>query len=222
MPMNTLVGAIALVAAMSSQQDAAVPVEDEPNHRTVLKNDYIQAFRVTLEPGKSAGMHTHSHDDIAVRLSTATVASELPGQSVGPPESRQPGSVSARDNEAKPFTHRVHNVGTTVFDVIDVQILKRPPGPTAPAISAPDAENAKMRAYRYELAPGQATSAHVHARPFLLLAATDADLRVTSPDGASTDHADKAGDMRWVDSPVTHALMNAGTGKAIVVEMELK
>ena len=221
MTTNALIGAFALLAAMSSGQDAAVPVEEEPDHRTVFKNDYVQAFRVTLEPGRATRMHTHARDDAAVRLSTATVAVDTPGQPLGPPESRPIGSVSARDNEANPLTHRVHNIGTTVFDVVDVQILSRPAGPAAPAISTPAAENATMRVYRYELGPGVSTARHAHSRPYLLVAATDVGLRVTSGEVA-TQHADRAGDMRWIESAGTHVLTNAGAGTAILVEFELK
>ncbi|HEY3351022.1 MAG TPA: hypothetical protein VGM13_14685 [Thermoanaerobaculia bacterium] len=60
-----------------------------------------------------------------------------PGLPAGAPESRAAGFVSARNNEPEALTHRVRNVGTTLFDVIDVQILKRPGGPAAPPISAP-------------------------------------------------------------------------------------
>ncbi len=221
MTTNALIGVFALLAAMSSRQDAAVPVEEEPDHRTVLKNDYVQAFRVTLEPGRSLLMHTHTRDDAAVRLSTATIAVDTPGQPVGPPETRQVGSVSARNNAANPLTHRVQNVGTTVFDVVDVQILSRPAGPAAPAITTPAAENATMRVYRYELGPGSSTAAHAHARPYLLVAATDVGLQVTSGE-ASTQHAYKAGDMHWIESAGTHVLSNPGAGTAILVEFELK
>jgi hypothetical protein len=100
-----LVGLFVFVAAMASTPDRAVPVEEEPHHKTVLKNDYVQAFRVNLEPGETSLMHTHAHDDAAVRLSTATVAEDSPGQPLGPPEPVYPGFVSARDNEAKPHTH---------------------------------------------------------------------------------------------------------------------
>jgi quercetin dioxygenase-like cupin family protein len=217
-----LAGLGVVLAAMSSPQAGAVPVEEEPNHRSVFKNDYIQAFRVTLEPGKTSLMHTHARDDAAVRLSTATVAADSPGKPLGPAEPVQPGLVSARDNEAKPLTHRVHNIGATVFDVIDVQILRRPPGPAVPAISPPAAENAKMRVYRYDLGPGATTASHTHARPYLLVAATAVDLGMTSPDGASVEHAVKAGDMHWVDTAVTHAFMNRGKEKGILVEFELK
>ena len=217
-----LLGLLLVVAATPPQRDGPVPVEDEPHHKTVLKNDYVQAFRVTLEPGGTSLMHIHSHDDAAVRLSNATVAADSPGQPLGPPELVSPGFVSARDNEARPHIHRVHNIGRTVFDVIDVQVLRRPAGPASAAISAPAAENAKMRVYRYELDAGAAAPEHTHARPYLLVAATDISLRMESPDGSSMEHPVKAGEMHWVESTVTHTLMNRGTTKAILVEFELK
>lgn len=211
-----------LAVALAAIPDGSVPVEQEPHHKTVFKNEYVQAFRVNLEPGGTSLMHTHTHDDAAVRLSTATVAAETPGESLGPPEPVYPGFVSARDNEPIPHTHRVHNIGSTLFDVIDVQVLRRPDGPATPPISLTAAENAKMRVYRYELEPGAASAQHTHARPYLLVAATDVELRMTSPDGASMAHPVKAGEMHWVGTAVTHALMNQGQRKAILVEFELK
>jgi quercetin dioxygenase-like cupin family protein len=217
-----LLGMVVLAAAMASAQETAVPVEEEPNHKTVFKNDYVQAFRVTLEPGATSLMHIHSRDDAAVRLTTATVAADSPGEPIGPDEPVVPGMVSARDNEAKPRTHRVHNIGTTLFDVIDVQALSRPSGPAAPAISAPAAENAKMRLYRYELEPGAATVKHTHSRPYLLVAVTDARLSTTSADGSSTERSVKTGDMEWFETAGTHTLINRGKGKTILVEFEVK
>ncbi len=217
-----LVALFAVAAAGSSAQDVAVPVEEEPHHKTVLKNDYVQVFRVTLEPGESTLMHTHSRDDAAVRLSKATVTGERLGESPGPPEFLSPGVVSARANERKPYTHRVQNVGTTLFDVVDVQILKRPDGPASPSITAPEAENPRMRVYRYELGPGTGSAQHTHARPYLLVAATDMNLRMSSPDGRSMAHPVKAGDFHWVETAVTHTLVNEGPERAVLVEFELK
>lgn len=130
--------------------------------------------------------------------------------------------MSARNNEPRALTHRVRNVGTTLFDVLDVQILKRPAGPAAPPSSAPAAENPQMRVYRYELAPGAGSAQHVHSRPYLLVAATDMDLRMTAPDGASMAHPVKAGDLHWVESAVTHTFVNEGKASGVLVEFELK
>lgn len=96
------------LAEMSTAQAKPVPVEKEPHHKAVFKNQYVQIFRVQLDPGKTGLMHTHFHDDASVRLTTATVAADSPGESIGAPEPVYPGLLSARDNEAKPLTHRVH------------------------------------------------------------------------------------------------------------------
>lgn len=215
-------GICVLFAAVGAAQPSAVPVEDEPHHKTVFKNAYMKAFRVTLEPGKTSLMHIHAHDDAAVRLSNATVAADSPGQPLGPPEPVTPGFVTARDNEPKPTIHRVHNIGTTLFDVVDVEVLGRPPGPVAQPLSKPAAENPKMRVYRYELAPAASTSPHVHTRPYLLVAATDVNLRISSPDGQSVERPLKTGDMQWVETAITHSLTNQGAAIGILVEFELK
>ena len=222
LPLSGALSTIAVLAALASAPDKAVPVEEEPRHKTVLKNDYVQAFRVTLAPGESSLTHIHAHDDGAVRLGEATMTSDVPGQPPGAPEVMHPGQVSARTNEPHPHTHRVNNIGTTLFDVIDVQILKRPPGPATPAITTPAAENPQMRVYRYELAQGAASPQHTHERPYLVVAATDLRLRMTSPDGASMAHPIEAGDLHWVEAKVTHALINEGAERGVIVEFEVK
>src|SRR5215472_13360736 len=212
-----------LIVMMSPSPETAVPVENEPSHKTVFQNDYVQAFRVTLEPGHSTLMHVHSHDDAAVRLSNARTTQQTLGQPVSKPEDASPGTVSARTNEPNSLTHRVNNVGTSVFDVIDVQVLKRPPGPESAAIGPVAAENPKMRVYRYELSPGGGASPqHTHSRPYVIIAATPMNLRMTSPDGRSMEHPIQAGDLHWVEAPVTHTLVNQGTERAVLVEIELK
>ena len=208
---------------LSPTSDAVVPVEDEPNHKTIFKNDYVQAFRVTLEPGRNTLMHVHAHDDAAVRLSQAKVVQQTLGQSPSPAEDVVPGVVSARTNDPRSLTHRVNNVGTTTFDVIDVQVLRRPDGPESPAIGPVAAENPRMRVYRYELSPGGGASPqHTHSRPYVIVAATGMTLRMTSPDGQAMEHPIRAGDLHWVDVPVTHTLINQGDEKGVLVELELK
>lgn len=225
--MNTktiLVLATAMAASCASSGAAPdfVPVENEPHHRTVLVNDYLQVFHVTLEPGESSLMHRHVHDDAAVRLSTATIAMDSPGQSMGAGEVMVPGGVSARPCSTQPVTHRVHNVGTTQFQIMDVQILKRPDGPASPPVVAPAAENPQMRVYHYDLPAGSTSAPHTHSRPYLLVAATDVNLRVTTADGRSAAMPLKAGEFRWIEAAATHTFANDGGANGIVVEFELK
>jgi quercetin dioxygenase-like cupin family protein len=157
-----------------------------------------------------------------VRLTEATVSSEQSGKPSTKPRPAHPGDVSVTAYARQPLTHRVNNVGETTFEVIDVEILKRPPGPPAEPIAPPAAENESARVYRWPLAPGASTPQHTHERPYLIIAATPMQLSMRSPDGASMEHRVQAGDLHWVDHRVTHALGNRGTEPGILVEVELK
>jgi len=213
---------LSILAAALLAQEAPVPVDQEPLHKLVLKNDYVEVLHVTLAPGQSSQLHTHSHDGAAVRLTNATVSTDVPGKGPTNPQSVRPGDVSANSCAKQPLTHRVNNVGTTTFEVVDVEFLRRPEGPPAGPIAAPAAENESARVYRWALAAGDSTPQHTHARPYLVIAATPMQLLMQAPDGASMEHPVKPGDLHWVDSKVTHTLTNRGTENGVIVELELK
>ena len=216
------VGATIAMADVVRAPGLAVPVEREPSHRTVFKNAWIQVFRVKLLPGQSSLMHIHAHDDAAVRLDSSVSVNQPLGQPEAPPSTTIAGMVSARTNEPTPTIHRVRNVGTTVFDVLDVQALARPDGAPAPPIVAPAVENPRMRVYRYELEPGARIAEHTHTRPYLLVAATPIRLETAPAHGVARPTALTTGEFRWVTGPATHTLRNGGAAKGIVVEIELK
>lgn len=88
-------------------------------------------------------------------------------------------------------------------------------------ILAPVAQNAKMRAYRFELAPGEQFN-HTHARPYLLVAVTAAQLSRSSDAGQSQARTFMAGDFEWIGTPLAHSIVNRGKDKSILVEIELK
>ncbi len=217
-PSLVLLAAVLAVAA----HETPVPVDQEPHHRMLLRNDYVEVMRVTLPPGESTGLHTHSHDGVAVRLAPATITMDVPGEGLRGPLEMHPGDASVQSYARQPFTHRVNNVGPTPFDVLDVELLKRPEGPAVEALATPAAENDGARVYSWRLAPGSATPQHVHRRPYLIVAATPLQLRMQAPDGGAFEHAVAAGDVHWVDVPVTHVLVNRGDAAGVMVEIELK
>lgn len=217
-PIQALLAAALAVAA----PETPVPVDQEPRHRMVLRNDHVEVMRVTLPPGESTLLHTHSHDGVAVRLAPATITMDVPGEGLRGPLEMRPGDASVQSYARQPFTHRVNNVGPTPFDVLDVELLKRPEGPAVDALATPAAENDSARVYPWRLAPGAATPQHAHRRPYLVVAATPMQLLMQAPEGAF-EHAVAAGDVRWVDDvPVTHVLVNRGEAAGVIVEIEVK
>ena len=202
-------------------QQSPVPVEDEPHHHVLLKNESVLVMRVTLEPGESTLFHTHSHDRVAIDLADARITLQKLGEPEGEPESTKSGDVAASESKGT-YTHRVHNVGPSVFEVLDVELLQRPKQPSSLAVAKVEAENPSARVYKWTLAAGAASSMHTHERPYLIISATPLVLKMTDPEGKSFTHEVKAGDFHWVDAKVTHTLANEGTAVGQVVEIELK
>jgi quercetin dioxygenase-like cupin family protein len=206
---------------MLLSQQSPVPVEQEPHHHVILKNDSVMVLRVTLSPSEITLFHTHSHDRVAIELSNATVTQQKPDEAEGAPEARKPGDVTASATDT-PYTHRVHNVGSGVFDVLDVELLQRPKQPAGKPATTVVAENPSARVYKWMLAPGAVSAMHTHDRPYLIISATPLVLKMTDPEGKSSSHEVKAGDIHWIDAKVTHSLANDGTAEGQIVEVELK
>jgi quercetin dioxygenase-like cupin family protein len=213
---------ISLLGVLAMTQQSPVASDKEPLHKTIFKNDYLLVLHVVIPPGNSTEFHTHSRDSVAIHLSEAQMKFQEPGKDAKGPNALRPGDVSASDYAKHPFTHKVINAGDTVFDVLDIEAMKRPDGPQRMPIGRVAAENQSMRAYRYELAPGASSPQHTHERPYLIVSATPMDLKMTAPDGQASAHPVKPGDLHWVDQKVTHTLTNQSSEKGVIIEVELK
>lgn len=198
-----------------------VPVEQEPHHHVVLKNDSVLVIHVNLPAGESTLYHTHSRDRVSVALTSTTLAQQRLNEPEGKPGTTHPGDISASTADG-PYTHRLRNPGPAAFEVVDVEFFHRPDNPSETTAAAVVAENPSARVYKWTLAPGAATPMHTHERPYLILSVTPMQLKMTGPDGSSVAHEVKAGDFHWVDTKVTHSLANAGTTAGEIVEIELK
>jgi beta-alanine degradation protein BauB len=213
--------AFLIAATFAAAQQAPVPVDQEPHHHVVLKNDDVEVLHVILPAGDSTLYHTHSRDRVSVALTSTNLAQQELGKPEGKPGLTHPGDISAIPNNG-PYTHRLRNLGPATFEVVDVEFLHRPEHPWSSPAAAIAAENASARVYKWTLAPGASTPMHTHDRPYLILAVTPMQLKMTAPDGGTMTHEVKAGDFHWIDSKVTHTLTNAGTTEGEIVEIELK
>jgi quercetin dioxygenase-like cupin family protein len=209
------------VTGIGTAQQAPVPVEQEPHHHVVLKNDSVLVMHVILPAGESTLYHTHSRDRVSVALTSTTLAQQKLNEPEGKPGLTHPGDISAIPTNG-PYTHRLRNLGPATFEVIDVEFFRRPEHPSEKPAAAVAAENPSARVYNWILAPGASTPRHTHDRPYLILAVTPMQLKMTGPDGSSMTHEVKAGDFHWIDTKVTHTLANAGSTEGQIVEIELK
>ena len=222
--MRYLVAILLCAPVLLAAQEAAapVPVENEPLHKVVLKNDSVVVIHLVLPAGQRTLYHTHTHDRVALSLSNTSITQQVWDQKEGPSSPTQAGGFGALTLEGKAYTHRVHNVGDVAYDVIDVELQQRPVNPSATAAATVASENPSARIYNWVLKPGSPSAMHTHTRPYLIVAMNGFQLKMTGQDGQSTTHEVKKGDFHWVDAKVTHTLENAGSGEGQIVEVELK
>jgi quercetin dioxygenase-like cupin family protein len=99
-----------------------VPVEAEPHHHAIFENQYVRVLEVVVNPGDTTLFHRHSLDNVAVQLSDTQIKRQSPGQQWIDSPAKE-GSVNFVAGTKQPYTHRITNTGSTVFHVLDVEIL---------------------------------------------------------------------------------------------------
>jgi hypothetical protein len=93
-----------LCAGVGAAQQGPVPVEQEPHHHVVLKNDSVLVIHVNLPAGDSSLYHTHTRDRVSVVLTSTILAQQKLGEPEGKSGLTHPGSISAIPNDG-PYTH---------------------------------------------------------------------------------------------------------------------
>ncbi len=122
---------------ISGAQESPVPVDQEPHHKVVLKNEWVEVMHVTLAPGERTLYHTHAHDRAAIELNVSSITQQPVGQAEGATQANHPGDLSMMPQVEGGYSHRVHNVGSGVFEVLDIEFLQRPENPPTPRFPSP-------------------------------------------------------------------------------------
>jgi quercetin dioxygenase-like cupin family protein len=213
---------ISLLAAQKSSEETPVPVDQEPRHPVVFKNDFVIVMRVTIPEDERTLYHIHPRDRVSIELTHSNISQQTIKEPEGRAEPTKPGDLSAPTAGTAPVIHRVHNFGPGTFEVLDVELLQRPQQPSTSPAGPVALENPSARVYKWTLAPGATSVMHTHSRPYLIVAATKMPLKMSSPDGQSFTHEIQPGDFHWIDTKVIHSLANEGTTEGQIVEIELK
>ena len=99
-----------------------VPVEQEPHHHIIFENQYVRVLDVVVKPGETTLFHKHSLDNVPVILTNADNRTQFAGKDWAPTPAKAE-SVGFIPGSTKPYVHRINNQGSTVFHVIDIEVL---------------------------------------------------------------------------------------------------
>ena len=97
---------------------AGATLTREPGREPILENERVRVFRVTLEPGQSGPMHTHTVPILAIALTPGDLEVTTKGRDKPERVSRPEGNVLWR---SEAVTHSVKNVGKTRYEGVDIE-----------------------------------------------------------------------------------------------------
>ncbi|MEO7192259.1 MAG: hypothetical protein ABI051_14500 [Vicinamibacterales bacterium] len=164
---------------LGSLPQSPVPVEREPQHRPVFENASLRLLDVVLPSSYVSLFHTHSNDNVSVRLATGPTRVDLPGAD-GLIQTPPVGRV-VFNSAHPPYTHRVANVGDHPIRIFDVELLTPIRADAAPATpaGAPGHEvvvdNTRVLASRIVLRAGERMPAHRHSGGWLEVVVTGSE-----------------------------------------------
>jgi hypothetical protein len=110
----------ALAARVIAVQNEVVPLNGEPHHQIVLRNEFVHVYTVSVQPLDATLVHRHDLPYLAVSLGATEVANAV----VGKPEVR----LSLQDGQViySPggFAHAVRTDAGIVFRNVTVELAK--------------------------------------------------------------------------------------------------
>ena len=114
-----------LVSALSANAQDAIPVSKEPFHKNVFENEYIRVLDVHISPGDTTRFHKHETPSVFISLHPVRTGSQV---------IIEDGSASILSLDRKitfegfyksPRIHRVWNRDTSIFHVMDIEVLTK-------------------------------------------------------------------------------------------------
>lgn len=212
-----------------------VPTPEEPSHRVVLEKENLKILDIAFPPGSTSLYHSHNRPIHFVILSMSLMREQILGQAWSPmgPGGPLPDftpeigmSKSHIESTTKPKTHRVANVGETMFHVIavinmgpGVDDAANNPKSTTIATDKP-LTNRWYRSRPLDIAPATATEWQTTNKDIMVVKAKPGSLVITHK-GAEQTRIEMDTWM-LIEKGTTYQFKNTGKGSVSVVMVEVR
>ena len=111
-------------AVVCAQEPEVLAVAAEPHHHLALHNEYVNVYRVEVQPGDAVRLHRHDTDAISVSLSDVQVTVHFPGK----PDVQQKLTNGQIRLQARGWVHSTSVQGETAFRNVTVDLLQAQSG----------------------------------------------------------------------------------------------
>jgi len=209
---------LALAALLSPADPPRIPVD----------NGLVRVIRASNVPGQKSGLHKHETNRVMIHLDQGYMRLAFQGASVKDVRF-QAGEVRWDPADG---LHTSENAGPASYHIVEVEIKKpkgsrvrysaQDPPKTDPKHYRVELENDQVRVLRVRYGPRDSAPVHEHALPRITVNLTDQAVRLTLPDGSTSDLRRAAGEIVYADTVARHSEVNLNDQPFEVVVVELK
>lgn len=197
--------------------NAQVLVKDEPRHQPVFENAFVRVLDVRIKPGDTTLYHIHQLPSAFLMLSDTRVGSQLFNDL--PTEGFNNTGTVAYEQFNQPRVHRVWNMDTALFHVVDIEILTAETTTETAILQMPGLtlvqDEKKARIYRVQLAPAREFQFSELNNPVLFFSVTGT---ITHP----TEGTIGPGRFLFIDKGKSATLYNNGAVEMSGAVFEIK
>jgi len=214
-----------LLFANFSFAQVPMPVREEPRHHVAMQNQYLRLLDVWLPPGDTTFFHIHEIPSLFVILSKTITASQVKGENwVNGTFTSEPGHAWYNDFKNGPLIHRVCNIDTIPFHVMDIEILSHSnevPHQTLPLPFDTLFTSEKAFAYRIHLSNKEDKKLIENRGPMAAIVISGPGLIIQNQKNKKEQEI-LQGKFVWIEPGTNCSLKSRGTGETSAVIFELK
>lgn len=144
---------------MQINAQQAIAVSKEPFHKNVFENEYVRVLDVRFGPGDTTQFHKHETPSVFISLHPVRTGSQVIVEDGSATVLSLDRRITFESFSKSPRIHRVWNMDTSVFHVMDVEVLTKGDKNIEPPIALPEFKQLfdvpQVRAYRITLKGNQ-------------------------------------------------------------------
>lgn len=202
-----------------------VAVSKEPRHHVVYEDARARLLNVLLPAGDTTLYHLHSTPSVFICFSKTKTGSQLMGQPPSEAGYSTAGNIWYENlNPPHTKTHRVWNVDTTAFHVMDVELLMKDSGFTDKPFTLPNAklviDEPWVRTYSVTLQNNEELTIPAGNYAFLFVAIADCSIafKQNKPEAKAL----KEGNFFWIKQREGYTISNTDSGKTTFALLQIR
>jgi hypothetical protein len=143
------------ISILQTSAQEAVAVSKEPLHKNVFENEYVRVLDVQIAPGDTTLYHKHETPSVFISLHPVKTGSQVIVEEGVATALSLDRTITFEGFYKSPRIHRVWNADTSVFHVMDIEVLTKGNIDAGAAIEGESFKQlfnaAPVRAYRVTL-----------------------------------------------------------------------